>query len=730
MRHIHYKNKTTLMILGLIICLGLAGCQAAYLDPGTDLVNWKYSDLRLLDPVDSLEPKQDLIALYTRKIDDSFQIRLDFLDLDSYLGNDIYIAIDTNPDSNQNRLNFSNYQNPAGFSWDYLVKINDFGRISVIDNKKTSVINQRINSVYDVYQDWLVLDFIHNRIPVYPGFTKLQAIVTKPGSPLVVDQTDPFNIDTLPPPKSKVLLVFWNTFSSVTPAQALRSWAGAHSGLMSSRHGMKYLLDDVARTYSPVFFYDFLSRENISALDYMGNDDEVTLLVSRNIINSILINKENEEVFYFEEEDKSILFIDYGYAHYFDFPYDCQQTHEYRTFEKSDAILSLSLSCKVLMISTANNPSSSLLVFGGDFALSPLGDPAVSSEVFGYISSHPWIQVLTREDLLAYPDMFSAIYAQSAVTSPTRIADSDHETQVKLKIADALSASPDNRLTQLTQSVFDDLNGQARPDLAVLRAGYLNQLGFLLKAAEWAAAPLPIQTCTLDLDFDDASECIFADQTKFLVIEPQGGYIPFFFSIDAQGVHQIIGPTWEFVVGLSDPSTWQPNLGIRADSAQILGALQNPFSEWEDYTAQIENDYIYLIDNRGAISRSFTLTADGVDIQIQTPPNATKTLIPLAVDPWTRFTPDWGKLYFLEKSNRSSTWGLHSGIRVRISSSVPISTYAFNDTFSMMSKPEDPNFDYSPGHYLPFPMAVVEVDNSDEYSISVDILPLREPATR
>jgi hypothetical protein len=232
------------------------------------------------------------------------------------------------------------------------------------------------------------------------------------------------------------------------------------------------------------------------------------------------------------------------------------------------------------------------------------------------------------------------------------------------------------------------------------------------------------------LDYDNATECILADKTKFLVIEPQGGYIPFFFSLDAQGVHQIIGPTWEFVVGLSDPSTWQPNLGIRADSAQILGALQDPFSDWKNYTAQIEGNAINLIDNSGAISRSFTLTDDGVDIQIQTSLDVNKTIIPLVVDPWTRFTPGWGNLYFGEISGSSYTWGLQSGIRVRISSSAPISTYAFNDTFSMMSKPEDPNFDYSPGHYLPFPMAVIEVNNSNEYSISVDILPLREPTSR
>ena len=50
-----------------------------------------------MDPIDAVEPDQDLIAVYTRRNDHSFQMRLDFLDLDKYLGKDIYIPIDTNP---------------------------------------------------------------------------------------------------------------------------------------------------------------------------------------------------------------------------------------------------------------------------------------------------------------------------------------------------------------------------------------------------------------------------------------------------------------------------------------------------------------------------------------------------------------------------------------------------------------------------------------------------------
>ena len=51
----------------------------------------------------------------------------------------------------------------------------------------------------------------------------------------------------------------------------------------------------------------------------------------------------------------------------------------------------------------------------------------------------------------------------------------------------------------------------------------------------------------------------------FIVIEKDGGYIPFVFTRDAQGIHQIIGPTWEFIIGLSDPSSWDIKLGVRSE---------------------------------------------------------------------------------------------------------------------------------------------------------------------
>jgi hypothetical protein len=49
--------------------------------------------------------------------------------------------------------------------------------------------------------------------------------------------------------------------------------------------------------------------------------------------------------------------------------------------------------------------------------------------------------------------------------------------------------------------------------------------------------------------------------------------------------------------------------------------------------------------------------------------------------------------------------------------------YPFNATREALSNPEDPNFDYSRGHYLPYPMALAEITASGEYSVDVIINP-------
>jgi hypothetical protein len=39
-----------------------------------------------------------------------------------------------------------------------------------------------------------------------------------------------------------------------------------------------------------------------------------------------------------------------------------------------------------------------------------------------------------------------------------------------------------------------------------------------------------------------------------------------------------------------------------------------------------------------------------------------------------------------------------------------ISIQAFNEGLELLAKPEDPDYEYPPGHFIPFPMAILSVE--------------------
>ncbi len=82
----------------IFVLLLIVGCRSNLNETNTNAFgHWKYSDVRLLDPVDTVYSEQDLISVYARNNAQFFQVRLDFLELNNNEGRDIYIPIDTNP---------------------------------------------------------------------------------------------------------------------------------------------------------------------------------------------------------------------------------------------------------------------------------------------------------------------------------------------------------------------------------------------------------------------------------------------------------------------------------------------------------------------------------------------------------------------------------------------------------------------------------------------------------
>ena len=244
------KNKYYLLLLVFI----LIGCKSARQEISSFTMDrWNYTDVRLLDPVDALAPDRDLIALYTRDDHHVIQIRIDFLDLDLPIARDLYIPIDTNPGgSNQIRTNNGQLIN-VGIDWDYLILFPASGNVEIINREYIVLDDFELFLILNSFQDNITLSFDHGLLPAITPLTKLQLIITPPNKVTIDDQTEPIFVEGTPPSRAKVLFMFWNTLNSSTPADALRSWAGAHSGPMSSRHGLKYLIDFADVTNYPIY---------------------------------------------------------------------------------------------------------------------------------------------------------------------------------------------------------------------------------------------------------------------------------------------------------------------------------------------------------------------------------------------------------------------------------------------------------------------------------------------
>src|SRR5574341_1165422 len=287
----HCKQINTLLALVLLIRSGtfltlapaLGMIRGVFTNSVAEDTSWSYADLRVLDPPDTPDPTQDIIAAYVRAShrstgfkglfdyqhkgsSEEIQIRLDFLDLDIRNGGDVYLALDHQPGGPQALPG----GNKSQINWDTLIILPIYGPIQALDNQNHAVPNLSIHAVRDPILDTLVLSLDASKLTGAMAGVRVQVFVTIPGTEEIVDTLNPFRISDFPPEIAALLFIFWNTFPAYTPAQSLRRWDGAHTGPLGGRHGLYNLLR-AARNYEiPLALLDLKSPASLSALDYVG----------------------------------------------------------------------------------------------------------------------------------------------------------------------------------------------------------------------------------------------------------------------------------------------------------------------------------------------------------------------------------------------------------------------------------------------------------------------------
>jgi hypothetical protein len=136
------------------------------------------------------------------------------------------------------------------------------------------------------------------------------------------------------------------------------------------------------------------------------------------------------------------------------------------------------------------------------------------------------------------------------------------------------------------------------------------------------------------------------------------------------------------------------------------------------YTPDVTPEGIAFTSLDGSRLKAYRLLEDGIEIAYQVS-GPVSTRIPLAVDPQA--------FYFSPTEYQSAlgpggwTWGLVNGIQVEVLTEAVLSAQSFTDSFPILSQSEDPDRAYPGGHYLPFPLSVVNLQGSGNFSVQIRV---------
>jgi hypothetical protein len=695
----------------LIVLLILALLPMAACTPATFHRQWAVADLRLLDPVDQdSSPSTDIIAVYTRRVGYDLEFRIDLLDLPVVPDYCLQITLDTLPGGNPR---------------DLTITVPVKGRPGIIPSG--SGIFPRV--IRDPWNDTVTVRVNNRSIPRSFSFqvTAFPADCSTPA-----DVTAVVRSDALPPSRRAPLaLVFWNVFPAATPAQAMRRWEGAHTGPNGGRHGLKFILQESERYGIPVALLDLKMPASLAALDFLGLTRQVRSLSNRGLV--IL-----PDVAYGEPARVALSFSRLA-AEGFGLPAsqfsyspfaELQSNYLVQFLPLSDSShLARSGNTRLIPLppakaiqATENGPAldvrraliaaalsddrSRLVVLGGDLPRSTWGNENMAGLNFEWIAAHPWIQPLTAVDLISFPISLENIPLPSSPSTSTQLVST---LMAAGKIGLAVSAW--QTYFTLSAPTEDEM-------LASLQAAYLGQVGEILSASRWADDPSALSTCDQDLDGDGIPECIISSQEFFAVLHPQGARLTNLFYRDAAGPHQIVGPSSQLTVGLSDRSEWNPGQGEAADPSVVPGAFSDETDPWLQYDPEISPRSITFTSEDGSRVKTFQLLPDGIQVSYQGS-GSVRTRIPLVVDPQVFF---FNPARFLSSASSGDySWGLADGLKVEILSEANFSVYNFIDSIAFLSFPEDPDVTYPPGHYLPFPLSVVNIHGQGDFTVQIRV---------
>ncbi len=653
--------------------------------------------------MDASEPQADILALYTRLVGSYLDLRIDMLDIPVEAGVDLEIIF-IRADKKVTLL-LPVEGNPVISDWSSGLHV-DIERDPGMDT-----ITLRLNRLF------------------IPRDVSVQVKTHLPGQEQALDATEAVSLQAPPPPGlAGVLLAFWDVFPATTPAQALRRWDGAHTGPYGRRHGLSLLLRSVEKYQVPVFLLDLLNPASLAALQF--TDDalaQVKRLADGGLVALPLAacGQPADVALSFSRQSA----LDFGLP-YNPFIYTCgsglQPGYIYQFISLDDSsqaaragdslLLPLptlegeqataegpSLEVRRLLVEAALSPSpADFVTLGGSLPGSTWAGSDQAAVSLAWLAGHPWINVLDSLELI-----YSSFVPDTASVLPS--------PPVTNPWLEALLSAPENSLTHLAWQM-NLLLTSPTPDenLGLLRQAYAGQVGVLLEAAAWAEDPYRLSTCSTDPDRDGQLECLLANEHYFGVIEKAGARLTHLFLLDESGPHQVIAPTTQFTIGLSDASLWQPALGDAADPGALVGAFSDMQATYAGYESSLQLGVITL--GRDDVVKTFRLTTAGLEVAYASP-TSVSFRIPLVVDPQAFYSSTGTYLSSLLPG--VFTWGVEDGLLVEVRTDGTLTADGFTSAQASLASPEDPDAEYPYMHYFPFPFSLVTVTGGQEVVVTI-----------
>lgn len=755
--------QSSLLFLFILLCAGVFPRRSSDSVSSSDRP-WQYGDLRLLQSPGDSDPALNIIGAYTRFSGPDLEIRLDFLKLRSLTDSDLYLAIDYQPGGSR----FLPLAGKSDLDWDLLVSFRT-GFPSTVETSSRQEAPLLVPRLYrDLKLDTALIRLDQADLAVPTHHITFQVFVTPPTSKTIASRTQPFALDGTPPNRAPVLLAFWNSLPAASPAQAMRRWNGAHTGPDGSRHGLFQLLQASESTKIPLTLLDLKTPASLAGLDLLGGLPLVKKIQAKGLLllpdvaygdpqavseslaltRQITLNYGLRTSPFLFGPVKSPLPAKYAAVFYSSNQPNIIIDHQVRFIPLPDDGYSFvsqkpgagqanssGLETAVMrsLLKSALSNTASITVLGGSVSDTNWAEANVAFSAFEYIAAHPWIWALSEYDLLTFPSLPEASLptfedCSTLICTPS-LPDKSiaypflNLVQMRSTLRQELNQIPPGPEHDLTWKMYLDLTSPSvDPSKEQLQANYLGQVSYLIRAVKWSLHPAPFASCDEDIDWDQKQDCILASNSQFNIIKTDGARLVFAARLQKNGFEELVGPYAQFALGLGIPGDWQLESGeAGSDPMAVPGAFVDQEVPFQQYQAVVQSGKISFISSDEQQEKDFSLLSGGLRVSYRWN-RPVKTQILVSTTPDVLFQPGWSSRYSLVTLNSGygMEWGIEAPHKITFQSNAgPVQIRSFTDSSAWMQQPENPDQNYPPGHFLPFPLAVIEIQSGNALDLEI-----------